>query len=454
MVFSSTVFLFLFLPGLLLFYYGLTFHKRTLKNLVLLLFSLMFYAWGEPIFVFIMIASVFINYFLALFIKGTYKKFFMILAIILDVGILIVYKYASFLSDIIFDLSGVQLLSEKIPLPIGISFFTFQMMSYIFDIYYEKSQARKNPLDAALYISLFPQLIAGPIVRYGDVEKEIDNRNESMSEFSDGVERYIYGLAKKVLIANFLAQISDNVFGYIQNPSVLLAWLGALAYTGQIYFDFSGYSDMAIGLGLMFGFHFKENFNYPYMAVNVRDFWHRWHISLSTWFRDYVYIPMGGSRVSATRHIFNIFTVWLLTGIWHGANWTFILWGLIYFAFLIFEKAFPKIKSHIYTMLVVIFAWVFFKSESVSDGVKYISSMLGLSGNLFCDFAFLDYVKNTWVVLIFALIGIFPVIPTLKSILEKYKCLWLEKLYLILIALISIAEVVGSSYNPFIYFNF
>ena len=414
----------------------------------------MFYAWGEPLFVLIMLASIVLNYFLALFISGSHKKFFMTAAVILDLAILIVFKYAGFISEIIFNLTGFKLLSEKIPLPIGISFFTFQMMSYIFDIYYGKSQARKNPLDVALYISLFPQLIAGPIVRYGDVEREIDHRNENAEEFSQGVERFIYGLAKKVLLANFLAQIADNVFGYIYNPSVLMSWLGALAYTGQIYFDFSGYSDMAIGLGLMFGFHFKENFNYPYMAVNIRDFWHRWHISLSTWFRDYVYIPMGGSRVNSARHIINIFTVWLLTGIWHGANWTFILWGLIYFIFLIFEKIFTKIHSHVYTLLIVIFAWVFFRAESVSAGLNFAASMLGLNGNKFCDYAFLEYVKNTWVVLIFALIGIFPVIPKLRSSLEKFHCVWIEKAFLILISLISIAEVIGSSYNPFIYFNF
>ncbi len=444
MVFSSTVFLFLFLPALLIAYYYVK--SRSNRNLILLLSSLLFYAWGEPLFILVMLGSVVVNYFLALKIHES--KIFMIIAVIFDVSLLGIFKYTSF---IVQNLTGKIL---NIPLPIGISFFTFQMMSYIFDVYYKKAEAKKNLLDVALYISFFPQLIAGPIVRYGEIEAEILNRHENFKDFSKGAERFIYGLAKKVLLANFLARIADNVFDYVPNPSAALSWLGAISYTMQIYFDFSGYSDMAIGLGLMFGFHFQENFNYPYIAKNIREFWHRWHISLSQWFRDYVYIPLGGSRVKASRQILNIFVVWLLTGIWHGANWTFILWGLIYFAFLIFERYFNKINSHVYTMLIIILAWVIFRSNSVSAGFKFIASMFGLNNNDLFGVDFMEYIKNTYVILIFALIGIFPVIQKFKELTKKFNCEWLEQIYLILIFSVSVLEIVGSSYNPFIYFNF
>ena len=288
MVFSSGVFLFLFLPILLIIYY-LFAKSRPVRNYILLVTSLIFYAWGEPVFVFIMVASIFMNWYVTLLMsQSSRKKFWLTLAIGLDVLLLGVFKYAGFISE------NLGLPRINIALPIGISFFTFQMMSYVFDVYYGKSQAQKNPLYVALYISFFPQLIAGPIVRYNQIESEIESRTENWENFSEGVRRFIYGLGKKVLLANFLAQIADNVFGYIVNPSVMMSWLGAVSYTFQIYFDFSGYSDMAIGLGLMFGFHFEENFRYPYLASSISDFWRRWHISLSTWFRDYVYIPLGG----------------------------------------------------------------------------------------------------------------------------------------------------------------
>ena len=417
-----------------------------MRNYILLAASLLFYAWGEPLFIFIMSAAIVINWLIAL-LMTSHKKLWLIIAVCLDLSLLGVFKYASFIAANL----GREL---NIALPIGISFFTFQMMSYIFDVYYGKSKAQKNLLYVALYISFFPQLIAGPIVRYNRIEGEISERNENFNNFPDGVRRFIYGLGKKVLLANFLAVIADNIFTYIINPSVMMSWLGAIAYTLQIYFDFSGYSDMAIGLGLMFGFHFEENFNYPYIASSVTDFWHRWHISLSTWFRDYVYIPLGGSRVSKARHILNIFTVWLLTGIWHGANWTFILWGLIYFIVLLIEKetriiAHMKIFSHVWTLLIIILAWVIFRSESVSQGINYISGMFGMNSNAFYDGGFIFYIKGSWIVLIAALIGC---LPFMGKMIARVK--WLEVSWLALVLAISLCEIISSSYNPFIYFNF
>ena len=441
MVFSSGIFLFLFLPGLLIMYY-LT-KSRTIRNYILLITSLMFYAWGEPVFMFIMAASIFVNWLLTLIMsRSTHKKLWLTLAISLDVLLLGVFKYAGFITE------NLGLSRINIALPIGISFFTFQMMSYVFDVYYGKSQAQRNPLYVALYISFFPQLIAGPIVRYNQLEAEITGRVESMDNFCEGVRRFIYGLGKKVLLANFVAQIADNVFGYIINPSVMMSWLGAIAYTFQIYFDFSGYSDMAIGLGLMFGFHFEENFRYPYLASSVGEFWRRWHISLSTWFRDYVYIPLGGNRVSHSRWLVNVFTVWLLTGIWHGANWTFILWGLASFVLLVLEREAGLKLGHVGTMIAVILLWVVFRCESVGQGVSCIASMFGLKGNTFCDAGFVVYVGSTWMVLLFALVGVFPVVKYLK----RYPVI--ESLWLCLVFILSVCEVINSSYNPFIYFNF
>ncbi len=331
MVFSSTVFLFLFLPALLLLYYQPWIVGRNWKNTILLIFSLLFYSWGEPVFVLLLLVSIVINWACALKISQNHAgqkkhgKLWMLVAIVFDLLLIGIFKYSTFLWSNIALLMGSEHQIAEIAMPIGISFFTFQLMSYIFDVYYGKASAQQNPAHVALYISLFPQLIAGPIVRYSQIESEILIRQESFDNLSEGVRRFIYGLGKKVLLANYLAQIADNAFDYGAYSSVASAWLGAVAYTLQIYFDFSGYSDMAIGLGRMFGFHFPENFHYPYIAHSVTDFWRRWHISLSSWFRDYVYIPMGGNRVPKYKWVRNLFVVWLLTGIWHGANWTFIL---------------------------------------------------------------------------------------------------------------------------------
>ena len=441
MVFSSGVFLFLFLPGLLTLYYLA--RGRTFRNYILLITSILFYAWGEPVFVFIMLASIFLNWRITLFMTGASRpKLWLTLAITLDILLLGVFKYAGFITE------NLGMTRINIALPIGISFFTFQMMSYVFDVYYGKSQAQEKLSYVALYISFFPQLIAGPIVRYSQIEAEISERKESFDDFAEGVRRFIYGLGKKVLLANFVGQIADNVFAGTVSMTVLMSWLGAVAYTFQIYFDFSGYSDMAIGLGLMFGFHFEENFNYPYMASSITDFWHRWHISLSSWFRDYVYIPLGGSRCSKSQWLMNIFTVWLLTGIWHGANWTFILWGLIYFVLLMIERLTGIRPGHVCTMVIVILAWVIFRSESVGAGMSYIASMFGLAGNALYDSGFIYYISYTWKILLASLVGIFPVVKVLKHYALA------ESLWLCLVMIISLLEVISSSYSPFIYFNF
>ena len=470
MVFSSTVFLFLFLPALLILYYLPSCSgvqkidtgggSRIWKNTVLLIFSIGFYAWGEPIFVFIMLASVIVNWLLALQIQNeNNKKIWLILCIIYDVALLAVFKYASFISKNLAALTGNDKLILNIALPIGISFFTFQMMAYVFDIYYGRTRAQKNPFYVALYVSLFPQLIAGPIVRYTDVEHDMVHREESLTDFSIGIKRFVYGLGKKVLLANFMGQIADNFFNATAPISVVMAWIGAIAYTLQIYFDFSGYSDMAIGLGRMFGFHFLENFNYPYTAKNVSDFWKRWHISLTSWFRDYVYIPLGGNRVSQSRWVFNLFIVWALTGIWHGANYTFLLWGMIYFAVLLVERTTGFTKkleklSRVYTMSVVILAWVFFRADNITAGANYIGSMFGIGAAGFISQDLEPFISGIWLVFLISVIGVTPIIKKLFSALEEKNITWVEPIWLTLVFAASVLEVVSATYNPFIYFNF
>ncbi len=461
MVFSSTIFLFLFLPALLVLYYLPCIKSRSWKNGILLLFSVGFYAWGEPVFVFLMLFSIFVNWRIVLKMDGSIKnrKAWLAAAIVFDVLLLGVFKYASFLSENLALLTGNRDLAVKIALPIGISFFTFQLMSYAFDVYYGNAKAQRNPFRIALYISFFPQLIAGPIIRYRQVEAEITDRHESFSDFTEGMRRFLYGLGKKVLLANFLAQIADNTFDYIENLSVLMAWLGAIAYTLQIYFDFSGYSDMAIGLGRMFGFHFPENFDYPYIAGSVTDFWRRWHISLSTWFRDYVYIPLGGNRVNKPRWVWNLFVVWLLTGIWHGANWTFLLWGLIYFVVLLAEKLTgfakkPGVFSHVYTLIVVTLAWVVFRSADIASGARYIGQMFGLGASGFIDGTFTESLKGTYAVLLVSLVGTTPLVNRLFHHLRQKQLAAVEWCWLLIVFICSVLQVVSASYNPFIYFNF
>ena len=434
---------------------------RTYKNLVLLAFSILFYAWGEPAFVLVMILSIIANYtFGRLIDKFRNKdKVFLWLSVFFNLGILFIFKYLCFTLQNIGWLINKDFSSIKIALPIGISFFTFQAMSYVIDVYKQKAEVQKSLFNLGLYIALFPQLIAGPIVRYETIVKEIDNREENYDDFAEGTVRFIQGLAKKVIIANNVALVADTAFETpINELSTAFAWLGAIAYTIQIFFDFSGYSDMAIGLGRMFGFHFLEKFNYPYMSSSITDFWRRWHISLSSWFRDYVYFPLGGSRVdSKARHIFNLFVVWLLTGIWHGANWTFIAWGLFYFILLVIEKqtGLDKKKAwwgHIYTMFLVIIAWVLFRATNINTALNYMYRMfyfIPLSEtNLSC------LSKFRLLTMVLGIIFSF----SYNKVLEKYKE---TKTYsfilctsITLLFYISILLIIRGGYNPFIYFNF
>lgn len=464
MVFSSTVFLFLFLPLVLIIYYNPIVKNRKFRNIFLLLVSLGFYAWGEPVFVFIMMLSIIINWFLALKIdKNEKKKRYVILAILYNVGLLFVFKYLSFFANNMGLLFKVDKITLNIALPIGISFFTFQMLSYVLDVYFNKAKVQKNLLYVGLYVSLFPQLIAGPIVRYETIANEIETRQENTKDFCDGIYRFVYGLGKKVLISNYVGLVVDNIFVSMNITPISTAtvWLGAIAYTLQIYFDFSGYSDMAIGLGKMFGFHFSENFNYPYMAKSITDFWRRWHISLSTWFRDYVYIPLGGNRVSNKRHIFNLFIVWLLTGMWHGANWTFIVWGLFYFILLIMEKKTNIVQkmgffSYIYTMFFVIIGWVIFRSDNFSVLKQYLGYMFGIGSNGIVDSMAIDYIKFSGIALVVGIIASFPIGKFIKEkikINNNIKDI-LEMIFVVIIFILSILVCIRSTYNPFIYFNF
>ena len=342
LVFSSTVFLFLFLPFTVMVYYNPWLNSRKFRNNFLLLMSLAFYAYGEPLFVCIMIFEIIMGWLIGLKLEFTdskkLRKRWLTIGTVFFVFMLFVFKYLTFVSEQFGGLLCIDTSNINIALPVGISFFTFQLLSYIFDIYYGKAKAQRSVLNVGLYIALFPQLIAGPIVRYDVIERQIIERQENLLDFADGMLRFSYGLGKKVLIANYMAMLADNIFNAGMPESVATAWLGAIAYTLQIYFDFSGYSDMAIGLGKMFGFKFPENFNYPYISSSITEFWRRWHISLSSWFRDYVYIPLGGNRCSKGRWLGNLFVVWALTGMWHGANWTFICWGLWYFLWLVVEK--------------------------------------------------------------------------------------------------------------------
>ena len=459
MVFSSETFLYIFLPVVLVIYYNPIFKSRGFRNIVLLIASLAFYAYGEPVFVFLMIFSIFVTWLLGLKLDKNKSKFWLGVGTVYHIVILFIFKYLSFLAGQVGLLLNKDFSFIKISLPIGISFFTFQLMSYLFDVYYGNARVQRNPLYVGLYVSLFPQLIAGPIVRYQTIADAITDRNENFDDIAEGLKRFIYGLGKKVILANYVGELSDVIFSYSGDSSAMTAWLGAIAYTLQIYFDFSGYSDMAIGLGRMFGFSFDENFNYPYIASSVTDFWRRWHISLSTWFRDYVYIPLGGNRVTKPRWILNLFTVWLLTGIWHGANWTFLVWGLLYFVFLVFEKltGFGRKKNaftHIYTLIVVIICWVFFRADNLGAAVKYLGTMFGPNAYKFVDDGFFMYLKGAWTVLLAAVVGSTPLYSKLVKKVRKTPLCILESVWVLAILLIVMFTLVRKTYNPFIYFNF
>lgn len=457
MVFSSTVFLFLFLPLALCIYYNPFIKGRTFRNTFLLLVSLLFYAWGEPVFVLLMLLSIGVAYIVGNNLHRKNRKSWLIAGVLFYMGLLFIFKYLTFVLGQLGLLTG-RLEGFEIALPIGISFFTFQLLSYIFDVYYSKAEPQKSVFQLGLYIALFPQLIAGPIVRYDAIASEITERKENLTDFSEGMLRFIYGLAKKVLIANYMGQLADTIFAMEGSLSVGTAWLGAVAYTLQIYFDFSGYSDMAIGLGRMFGFHFAENFNYPYISKSATEFWRRWHISLGSWFRDYVYIPLGGNRCSRWRWVMNLFTVWALTGIWHGANYTFFVWGLFYFVLLMVEKftSFPQklgMFAHVYAMVAVMIGWVMFRSENLGAGISYIGMMFGAGSIGLADDYFWLYFSQTASVLMVGIILSLPIIPWLKKnggeIYEN-----IEPFAAFGLFLLTLVVTVSASYNPFIYFNF
>ena len=460
MVFSSGVFVFLFLPVTLLFYYVT---KRIEKrNIVLLIASIVFYAWGEPVYVLLLLFSILLNWKFGILVsreKG--KKRWLITSIICNITILFVFKYLGFVCDNLSLLIHINL-KTNIVLPIGISFFTFQAMSYVIDVYRGKGEAQQKVRNVALYISLFPQLIAGPIVRYETIANQISDRTVDIEKFSNGVRRFILGLGKKVIFANNFALIADTVFDSTIQLGSILHWIGAIAYSLQILFDFSGYSDMAIGLGKMFGFDFLENFNFPYISKSVTEFWRRWHISLGSWFRDYVYIPLGGNRVSKSRHILNLFIVWLLTGIWHGANWTFIVWGLFYFLLLVIEKQtrFDKVLekkshlfSHLYTLFFLLLGWVIFRSANILAAITYIKSMFG-SPIIGEDLVLLKELFGEYIAVLILSFGL--LIPWSKSLhLNKYKAFpAIKDVFLLLMFLLSVAFIMKGSYSPFIYFNF
>ncbi len=471
MVFSSLLFLFYFLPAVLVVYFIV---PRKAKNIVLLLFSLFFYAWGEPVYILLMLFSICMDYFLGLWLErakekpGGAKKV-LALAVVLNVALLGFFKYADFFVENFNALTGLSIPALNIPLPIGISFYTFQAMSYLIDLYRGDVPVQRNIVSFGTYVSLFPQLIAGPIVRMRTVVGELADRRESFDDFSSGVKRFVTGLGKKVLIANTAGAVWSQVSAMeLQELPVLTAWIGLLAFTFQIYFDFSGYSDMAIGLGRMFGFHFLENFDYPYISRSITEFWRRWHISLSSWFKEYVYIPLGGNRKGVPKQIRNILIVWLLTGFWHGASWNFVVWGLYFGVLLILEKLFllrfleklPAFFRHVYTMLLVMLGWAIFSFDSLKDGLSYIRALFGGYGQLVWDWDGLYLLYTNIALLLIAAVGSTPLPQKLWNRLSGRLAghpVSVGAMETCLVAagmLLSIAFLVDASYNPFLYFRF
>ena len=465
MLFTSISFLYYFLPASIIIYF---ITPKKYKNIILLIASLLFYFYGEPKYVFLMILEIIIAYIGAILIDK-YKnqsKNILIITLFIHVFLLIIFKYTDFIIQTINDISNANIKLLNIALPIGISFYTFQIISYIIDVYNGKVNVQKNIIKLATYVSLFPQLVAGPIVRYQTVEKELDNRVHSFNNFAYGIRRFSVGLAKKVLIANALGELCSKAPA-TSEETVVFFWIFGISYMLQLYFDFSAYSDMAIGLGRIFGFHFPENFNYPYISKSITEFWRRWHISLSTWFKDYVYIPLGGNRVSRYKQIRNILIVWLLTGIWHGANWTFLIWGLLFGIILIIEKIFlnkfmeklPSFIRRIYVLFIVMILFIIFSSDNMSVALSNIKGLFGMNGEAFINDYTLHYLNSYLPVLIIALFGATPFIKILIDKLRKNKYVnniinILEPILIVVILIVVTSYLIDNSYNPFLYFRF
>lgn len=487
MLFSGIPFLYYFLPAVLLLYF---IAPKCLKNTVLLASSFFFYAWGEPKIVLIMIASILVGFVSGLLIEAfrhkRYAKIVLIFSIILQLGCLIYFKYMDFFIGNINSVFGAEIPLFRIALPVGISFYTFQILSYTVDIY-RGEIAQKNPINLATYIAMFPQLIAGPIVRYKDIAPQLEvkgatslrisgnkkfifvksakGREAVAEDIAQGIRRFVLGLGKKILLANQLGELCD-VFRASGDKSVLFFWMYAVAFALHIYFDFSGYSDMAIGLGKIFGFHFMENFNYPFISGSVTEFWRRWHISLGSWFRDYVYIPLGGNRVPKLRWFFNIFVVWMLTGFWHGAAWNFIIWGLFFAVLLVFEKLCflkviekRKVLGHVYVILAVLISFVIFNATDMKEAGQYLAGMFGFGGVPVVSTEALYYLRSYGVVFLLSLIGATPVVKVLVTkLMQKKVCkniIWiLEPIVFIVLMLVMTAYLVDGSFNPFLYFRF
>lgn len=466
MVFSSTIFLCVYLPLVLLGYYIC---PKKGRNLFLLIVSLVFYAWGEPKYVFLMIFSILVNYIFGRLMDKHREnkkrlKLMLVLSVVIDLGLLSVFKYTDFVITNINAIFGSSFDLLNIALPIGISFYTFQAMSYTIDVYRDDVRVQKNLIDFGMYITMFPQLIAGPIVRYADVQDQLADRSVTTADFSEGIMRFVVGLGKKVLLANQMGAVWSDIYALGGDVSALMAWTGAIAYTFQIYFDFSGYSDMAIGLGRMFGFKFPENFRYPYQSVSITDFWRRWHITLSTWFKEYLYIPLGGNRRGLARQALNLLIVWSLTGFWHGAGWNFVMWGLYYFVILFIEKLFllkaldklPKFFRHVYALLLIIIGWVIFASDDVSVLLPYLGSMFGANGAI----GGMDvYTLLTKAVLLIICCIASTELPkklflSAAGAMNEKAAFTLKSVLMIALLALSMILLIGDSYNPFLYFRF
>lgn len=466
MVFSSTIFLCVYLPLVLLGYYIC---PKKGKNLFLLIVSLIFYAWGEPKYVFLMIFSILVNYVFGLLMDKHREskkrlKLMLVISVIIDLGLLSVFKYTDFIITNINSVFGAGFDLLNIALPIGISFYTFQAMSYTIDVYRDDVRVQRNLIDFGMYITMFPQLIAGPIVRYSDVQDQLAVRNVTTADFSEGIMRFVVGLGKKVLLANQMGAVWTQIYALGGDISALMAWTGAAAYTFQIYFDFSGYSDMAIGLGRMFGFKFPENFRYPYESVSITDFWRRWHITLSTWFKEYLYIPLGGNRRGLARQALNLLIVWTLTGFWHGAGWNFVMWGLYYFAILFIEKLFllkaldklPRLLRHAYALLLIVIGWVIFASDDVSVMLPYLGSMFGANGALGGMDVYTLLTRAALMVICCVASTELPrrLFVTAAGKMNEKAAFTVKSVLTLTLLALSVVFLIGDSYNPFLYFRF